>query len=255
MQDGRFVLQRGDDGGEVSFHASTPGGATAPLGISGPFLSRAAVTPDDDVLTWRGGAEQGSTCRLLRIPTRAANGAVAEQDIGEIPCDAWVRCARRPGAACIVVDTVQGQTSFSKLDPRTGVIGPLVLRSRLPSPEYAWDVSWDGSAIALPQKTAASVILVDVARGATREIRIQPSMQVQSVTFAPDGKHLFVTASDVDGVPTGVARVDLQGDAQVLWRGTVTWLTRPLVSSDGRSLGFRSRTYAGDAYMLEPAAP
>jgi WD40 repeat protein len=253
LQDGRFVLFEADDEQEALF-ASSPGGATTPLGIAGPFAwGRVAITSDDVVITWRRGSGQDATCRLLRIPAGATHAAAAEQDIGEIPCDAWVRCARRPGAGCIMANTVEGQTSFSKLDPRTGVIGPLVLRAPLPSPEYTWDVSWDGRAIALPEKQGAGFVLIDVARGAARAVRIQPSMLVQAVTFAPDGEHLFVTGNVVDGAPSGVARVDQQGNAELLLRSTLTWLTRPVVSSDGRALGFRTRTYVGDAYMLERA--
>lgn len=255
MRDGRFVLVKiENEQPTASLYAASPGGAPTPLGIRASFpFARDVVTPDDDVLTWRRGAKEEGTCRLLRVPLHAAADAAAEQDIGAIPCEAWVRCGRLPGAGCVVVDTVQGQTSFSRLDPRTGAIGPLIARRRLPSPEYTWDVSWDGSVIALPQKSTSGVILVDVARGASGEVQVTPSMQVQSVTFAPDGKHLFVTAVDVGGASYGVARVDLQGDAEILWQDTQTWLTRPVVSSDGRALGFRSRTYEGDAYWLEPA--
>jgi hypothetical protein len=254
FRDGRTVLRHYDDTeSTATLFASSPGATPAPLGVSGPF-ERIELTANDDILTWRKG-EPGKTCRLLRFTPRAAPDEAAEKDIGQIPCGAWIRCARRPGAGCFVTDTVQGLSTFSKLDPRTGAIGQPIVRLRGQSQQDRWDVSWDGAKIALPSALSSGFILIDVARGAAQDIDIKPSMVVQSVTFAPDGKHLFAAVLNIPGAPFGAAWVDLEGHAEVLWHSNVTFLTRPMVSPDGRSVAFRSRSYSGDGYTLGPAAP
>ncbi len=167
-----------------------------------------------------------------------------------------VHCARQPSNLCVVDQRTKGQLFFYAFDPIRGKGRELTRIEVSPNAQYDWDLSPDGSRIALQRSNdqQGGLKVLSLTGERAYDVVVQGWHQLSSISWAADGKGWFVSSwsegSDI------LLFVDLKGQAQVLWRqfsllpriATVSW---GIPSPDGRYLAFAASTLSGNAWMME----
>ena len=128
-------------------------------------------------------------------------------------------------------------------------------------PTTAWDLSPDGTQIAILKQSEATITLVSLATNATQAIAVKGSPKLYSLDWSTDGQGLFVAALANGG--SSLMHLDLKGNAQTLWyfKGGVrepgdlfhtgTLAPRAVPSPDGRSLAIQGRSVSSNVWMIE----
>ena len=185
--------------------------------------------------------------RLLRIPvSRGAPEVVLEATRG-----ASVRCAPRH-LPCILgeLDKSKGELVFSSFDPLRGRTRELMRLAADVEGVPAWDLSPDGSAVAIVDldEPKDDIRVVELENGSARTIAVGSSERLSGICWSADGKSWFVTGSSLRG--SAIFQVRLDGAVSELWKSS-TALASPLVSPDGKNLAFSSSTYNSNAWVIE----
>jgi DNA-binding winged helix-turn-helix (wHTH) protein/Tol biopolymer transport system component len=200
---------------------------------------------------------------LMRVPI--AGGApqlVFNSSVGSAPS---VRCARRPATKCILAETAPDHTQlvFTEVDPLRGR-GLEVARFKIkttPDAHYTWDLSPDGTRIAILKQSEATITLRSLVSDSILEIAVKASPKLYSLDWSADGQGLFVSALANGG--SALLHLDLTGNAQTLWysKGGVrepgdlfysgTLAPRAVSSPDGRYLAIQSQTVNSNIWMIE----
>ena len=224
------------------------------FGSSDKEAAKAQFTPDQAwilYLTAPKGWQDASngTLRLMRAPASGGSSDVVMEAATDPPeCD--FRCPRNPKSFCIWSEQTQGKIVFYALDQFRGK-GKVLARSEVDTKEfYDWDISPDGSQIALVSRIGHYIHIIDLTTGKTRDIQVPDAWTLQSVGWAADGKALFATIWTSNGFLLG--QVDRTGQAHVLLnKGIEQWMQRPLASPDGRYLAFTAQSWDGNVWLLE----
>ena len=185
--------------------------------------------------------------RLLRIPvSRGAPEVVLEATRG-----ASVRCAPRH-LPCILgeLDKSKGELVFTSFDPLRGRTRELMRLAADVEGVPAWDLSPDGSAVAIVDldEPKDHIRVVELENGSARTIAVGSSERLSGICWSADGKSWFVTGSSLRG--SAIFQVRLDGAVSELWKSS-TALASPLVSPDGKNLAFSSSTYNSNAWVIE----
>jgi hypothetical protein len=127
--------------------------------------------------------------------------------------------------------------------------------------DYVWDLSPDGTRIALLQLLGADppaggrIRVIPLNSQPPREIAVKGWDNLQSVDWAADGKALFVSAATPNG--SALLQVGMQGKARVLWErkgsGEPWFALAPwaVPSPDGRHLAIYSWSLSSNMWMME----
>jgi Tol biopolymer transport system component len=114
---------------------------------------------------------------------------------------------------------------------------------------YEWSLSPDGSRIAVLNNQEGRIHILFLERGTQREFKIKGVDGLDTLTWAANGKSLFVSSrTQYDSV---LLHVDLQGNAQVLWRKEGGLATFGIPSPDGRHLAMLGWTLNSNIWMME----
>jgi len=192
-------------------------------GESTPTIPR--TSPDGNwilYMVWRRLSDSASA-ELMRVP--AAGGSpqlVLTSSPGIIHS---FRCARFPAALCVIAERVADhkQLVFAAFDPVKGRGRELVRFNTNPTPdaEYAWDLSPDGTRIAILRRSEATIHILSLNHKTSAELVATSLSSLQSVDWSADRRALFVSSVSDGG--SALLRFDLNGNAQLLWeaKGTV----------------------------------
>jgi serine/threonine protein kinase/dipeptidyl aminopeptidase/acylaminoacyl peptidase len=162
-------------------------------------------------------------------------------------------CSFSASRGCAIAEPTEDrkQLVMSALDPIKGR-GSELARIALDPNEENWffDLSADGSRIAVTRTPVDPIQILSVHGQPIQEVRIKGWSNIQSVTWAPDGKGLYVVA----GVHAGlkVLYVDLKGNAYPLWE--YKWVSGDTLASpspDGRHLALSGWTSSSNIWMME----
>jgi len=213
---------------------------------TGPRLSSDASW----VLYWdyaTQGAGASASMRLLRVPVSLG----APELVLEASRGAAVRCAPRH-LPCVIseLDKVNSELVFTAFDPLRGRSGELVRLATDPEESPAWDLSPDGSTIAVVDldEHKDRILLVELGSGSARWIAAGHSERLSGIGWSADGRSWFVTSSSLRG--STILQVRFEGAISELWRsGTI--LSAPLASPDGKNLAFSSSTFNSNAWVIE----
>jgi Tol biopolymer transport system component len=157
------------------------------------------------------------------------------------------RCASVPGSPCVLAEAEDNRIVFSRFDSENGARRELT-RVDI-SRDSVWDLSRDGSRLVFAARISGSPIrILDLATGTERHQLLAGSPLVYSVSWASDGKSLFVTTFLVKG--SSLLHVFLDGRTQLL-RQFSTWVERPIPSPNGRFLAFGEVSVNSNAWVLE----
>jgi serine/threonine protein kinase/Tol biopolymer transport system component len=168
---------------------------------------------------------------------------------------AVVNCARSPSNLCVVDQRTKGQLVFYAFDPSRGKGGELTRVDVSPNAQYVWDLSPDGSRIALIRShdEQGRLQVLSLTGERSYDVVVQGGHQLGAISWAADGNGWFVSSRSEGSIT--LLFVDLKGQAQVLWRQSTllrflseTW---GVPSPDGRYIAFTASTLSGDAWMME----
>lgn len=189
-----------------------------------------------------------ATVRLMRAPVAGGSAEIVMEEANSL--DPGIGCPRNSKALCILSEKKQNELTLYELDPLRGK-AKLLASAKLGSRRfYGWDVSPDGSEIAVVSSIGPYIHTIDLSTSRTRDIQVPREWYPQSVGWAADGKAVFVTIWTPNGFLLG--RVDLAGQSHVLLnKGQEQWMIGPVASPDGRYLAFSVQTWDSNVWLLE----
>jgi Tol biopolymer transport system component len=251
--DSRTVLFASTRSGDYDVFRQGIEGGQAEAVVSAPGDQRfAALTADGATLLYWEGNElkhmplAGGPPRLLATVRGTAATIFARA----------VRCARGAERRCVLgrEDLEKNEYVFSVLDPIAGV-GRELCRIKARPPFTIWDLSPDGSRVALVHNDDDRVRIVSLATGEERELHVRGRVAFEYVAWAQDGQGLYLNGEPFDGLgkftEVGLFHTDLAGNATVLRNRPSEWHVYPVLSPDGRRLAFAAMPFHGNAWMIE----
>lgn len=239
-------------------------------GLDDLWSSAARVSPDGTWLLYLAAdPDNGSAStvltetRLLRVPM---GGGTPELVLRARSYDRPA-CAKSPSTVCAFSEQTADRKLliFTAFDPAKGPTHELARfetdpRSRYPN-DYLWDLSPDGAFVAIIRRSGSAIHLLQLGRSSSetiaKEITVKGWNNFQSINWAADGAGLFV--SSTTNVGASVLRVDLAGNAHVLWeqKGNIGPGVAPcsapwaLPSPDGRHLAIYEWSISSNMWLLE----
>ncbi len=187
---------------------------------------------------------------VMRVPTTGGSPQVV---LTAQPGSLILR-ARSPSSLCAIAEPTEDrkQVVITAFDPVKGR-GQELIRWDLDAATGFWgvDLSPDGTRIAAIRNPAGPIHILSLRGQAPQEIRLKGWKNLLSVSWSADGRGLFVSNG-----PQGRAvllHVDLQGNAQVLWRnyGDAGDGSGALPSPDGRHLAMLDSATESNIWMME----
>jgi Tol biopolymer transport system component len=208
----------------------------------------AQISPDQKWILYRELSGPSSSL-VMRAPLA---GGPAERVFAGARTEEF-RCALRPGQRCVLRSTEEEQFVFRELDPIAGRGGELARTAWAPSVVADWDISPDGSAVAIPnhdpRDARVRIVSLDATQAgcAERVLSIDGLKNVNGVVWAASGAGLFVsTAGDPGGV---VYYVDMAGRYQTILESSRPVFVVP--SPDGKRVLFPDRIDSNNVWYLK----
>ena len=214
-------------------------------------------------LVWSSDFASSAPTPLMRVPIGGGPAElVLNTTIGAVHS---IRCARAPATTCLIAERNPDHTQliFTAFDPLKGR-GREAFRFdtvRTADAEYAWDLSPDGSRIAILRRSEGNVQIVSLSGHAPQKVVAKDWTSFQRVDWAADGRGLFVSVLTKEG--SAILHLDLKGQAHLLkeFEGIVQVANSPFMggssaawaipSPDGRRLAICSWSTSANMWMLE----
>jgi Tol biopolymer transport system component len=161
------------------------------------------------------------------------------------------RCAKSPATLCAIAERSRDRKRlvFADFDPVKGRGHDLAELNTEPAADYQWDLSPDGTRIAVLKSRDSRIQILSLSNRAGQEITVKRWNFLTSAVWAADGKGLFVSSRNAQG-PV-LLSVDLQGNARVLWEHAGNAETYGVPSPDGRHLALQRWIVDGNMWMME----
>ncbi len=182
--------------------------------------------------------------QIMRVPVSGGPPQLVLTALGTTD----IHCTRAPANLCVFDEEQQGRLVFTSVDPVKGRGHELASMDIEPSQMTAWDLSPDGSRVVMTRE--GRIQLLSLKNGTTTDLAVKGGNGFAFVDWSLDGNALFVsnwTPQDVS-----LLRVDLDGNARVLWHQRLNFLgTKGVPSPDGRHLAVAVFTTDSNAWMIE----
>ena len=204
------------------------------------YLSRPKQKPD---------TPQGAF-RLMRVPVAGGSSELVLNGVPDQDSSPNFLACPLATASCVLTEQKEKEVIFYALDPLKGK-GKELARSEIkPQASYGWDLSPDGSEVAVVSGLGAFVRTIDLKTGLKRDVPVPSEWDLRSVGWAADGKAVFATIWTPKAFLVG--RVDMAGKTQILKTATLNqWINGVAASPDGRSLAFGAQTFDSNVWLLE----
>jgi eukaryotic-like serine/threonine-protein kinase len=190
-----------------------------------------------------------SPVRLMRVPTTGG----ASEFMLSAPGYNGHRCARLPATLCVVgtIGAERRQLTFSAFDPVRGKGLDLLTVEINPSSGYDWDLSPDGSRIAMTNYDAneGRIRLLRLNDHTTSELIVKGRAGFGSMDWSADGRGMFVYSSLPEN--DALLYVDLEGRSDALVSGKGWSQTWGVPSPDGRYLAVLGQSVDANVWMIE----
>jgi serine/threonine protein kinase len=212
------------------------------------------VTPDGGSIVYFGLNDAGKLPTTDEEPVMrvSINGGPSQRLFIARP---WslISCAKSASSFCAVAEPSEDNKELiiTAIDLAKGR-GPELSRVTLDPNEKNWwiELSPDGSRFAFLRTPAGPIQLVSLRGEQMRQINVKGWSHFLAFVWAPDGKGLFVVASQQR--TRTVLHADLEGNAQPLWVALgASGETLASPSPDGRHLALQTWTNNGNFWMLE----
>jgi serine/threonine protein kinase len=251
-QDSRTILFNGSRHGRRGIFKQAVDDSGAETLVSGAGnYELPVVSPDGQWLFYTEYLEDGSA-RLMRM---ALEGGPATMLLSG---DYGYRCASSPSGLCVLSELKGDRVVFSRLDPLKGR-GEDMLSAQVRASSfglsYDWRLSSDGKNIALVDGSEEQVRILGIEGGA-RVVTLKGWHLLQTVNWAADGRHLYVSGAPdqtVGAIKWGILEADLSGNFKVLIEVPVNrgWVAHAVPSPDGRYLTYTEWDFTSNVVMLE----
>jgi len=165
-----------------------------------------------------------------------------------------VQCARAPATVCTYsVLTDSGLTFFRFDSSQPAATQFFQIKDEL-GQAYNWSLSPDGTTLAIAKgkwgNDEPRIRLVSLHGAPDRWLAIHGWPAIQSIDWAADSQSLWATsAGETENV---LLRIDLQGNARVVWDPKNVSVGWAIPSRDGKLLALHVRSSSANAWMLEP---
>jgi serine/threonine protein kinase len=187
------------------------------------------------------------TSKIMRVPIQGGSPQV----VLTASIEEWPRCARSPSSLCAIAERTpdRKQIIFTALDPVKGRGRELARSNTDASTNYHWDLSPDGTHIALLKHRDATVHILSRNGGEPRQIISKEWKTLSSVVWTADGKGLFVSSYTARGAD--MLHMDLQGNTRLLWEHPGGVEIYGVPSPNGGHLAMRGWNVDSNLWMME----
>jgi Tol biopolymer transport system component len=161
------------------------------------------------------------------------------------------RCARSPATLCAIAERSVDRKliEFTAFDPVKGRGRKLAEFTTEATGDYEWDLSPDGTRIAILKNREGQIRVLWLNGRAQQEITVKGWDVLTTLVWAVDGEGLFVSSFTERG--SVLLSVDLQGNARLLWEDKGGLGTYAVPSPDGRHVAMQGFTEDGNLWMME----
>jgi Tol biopolymer transport system component len=204
------------------------------------------ISPDGAWLLYFGSARD-QWKQLMRVPIMGG----PPQVVLTASLGSTFHCAKSPGSLCALAEQTPDRTGlvFTAFDPAKGRSTELTRLNIDPSSEYVWDLSQNGSDVAIAKRSNGQIRILLLNGRALQEIRPNGWSNADSLNWTADRKAVLIS-SRVEG-QLALLRVDLKGNAHVLSHPGGEETTIGVPSPDGRHLAILGWSEHGNIWMIE----
>jgi Tol biopolymer transport system component len=183
----------------------------------------------------------------MRVPI---TGGPAELVL-KAPLYGWESCAVSPATLCVIAEHAPDdkQLIFTAFDPVKGRGKELARFDVDPAFDYNHVLSPDGTRIAIVRRSDNRIHILFLNGQAPRVITVKGWDTLENVDWTSDGRGLFVSTSTQRG--HALLRVDLKGNARVLWEQQQGLETYAVPSPDSRHLAIMGWSVNSNIWTLE----
>jgi Tol biopolymer transport system component len=246
--DSRAIIFESDRNGNFDlFRQEIDQSDASPLVVSKTATVLPHVSPDGRWIFYNQRHEP--RWKLMRIPLE---GGPAETILPQVAVHGEFACSTRPRGRCVYRTVEDGQFVFRELPPTRGRGRELARTIWSPSVISDWDISPDGSHVAIPNHDARNarirVAPLDPGGGAVDQVVTIPTLRnLSGVVWAADGRGWYVSVWD--GARGLLLYVDLEG--RVLTRLMESMSPNYAVPSpDGRHVAFTDWTVNANVWRV-----
>jgi hypothetical protein len=188
--------------------------------------------------------------RLMRVPVA---GGLPQLVLTGTIVDSH-RCAKSPATLCMIAERSadRKQLIFTAFDPVKGRGAELTRFDIDVNADYSWDLSPDGSRIALHSHSERHRIHVFSLTGGreSQDVALKGwNLGEYGLDWTADGKGLYLSSPIHGGV--ALLYVDLQSDAHVIWEQDGGFATWGVPSPDGRHLAMPGDIQNSNIWMIQ----
>ena len=238
---------------QIYRQALDPGSSPQPM-TSSPgmnfFLAR--LSPDGGWVIVEGESIGSFKMALYRVPI---TGGVPQL---LLPVQGLTQywCTNKAANFCVLgrPDPARNELAISSFDPLSATEKDLL---RIPlergtqasvGADYAWQLSPDGSWIAIAKRHENRIRLVPLGKNQPRTITVNSHSDVTDLNWAVDSQSLFVSSMESGGAT--LLHVHLNGNAQPIWLQAQTTSFWGLPSPDARHLAISTESRETSAWMI-----
>jgi Tol biopolymer transport system component len=212
-------------------------------------------------MVWKRG--DSTSAEMMRVPAAGGSPQLVLTSSSRIINS--FRCAGSTARLCVIAERIADhkQLVFTAFDAVQGRSRELIRFNTSPTPdaEYAWDLSPDGTRIAILRRSEATIHILSLSQQTSAEVVGKGLSSLQSVDWSVDGRTLFVSSVDEGG--SALSRLDLTGNVTPLWKskGTVDPSITAFVggpstpwvvpSRDGRHIAICVWSLTANIWMME----
>jgi hypothetical protein len=232
------------------FRQARDSDATVPLVAGSEQPIGARISPNGAWVLYTisgndGGLSTPISRRIMRVPL---SGGVSERVL-EASVSGF-SCAKSAELCIFAEHRDDGRALlFTRFDPLKGRGPELARFDTYPAESYEWDLSPDGTRIAILRSLGTEIHILTVPGGMMKTVAVKGSNSLQHVIWRADGTGLLTT-SHVEASAL-LLSVDLRGNSRVLWQEAGSLGTSAVPSRDGRHLAIMNRRGTDNIWMLE----
>jgi Tol biopolymer transport system component len=250
--DSKTVLFFSDRNGYVNIFSQPLRGNSAKALTSGPVFKWAPRLSDDGKWVHYLASKSppflnATSVSLMRIPIAGGAPEVILTGFGI----ADHRCSRAPAHLCVYDELSNDQKlrTIYTYDAEHGKGRALITLD--PKPYANWDLSPDGSVIAMSRfdPNEGRIRFLPLNNKTRPDVVLEKSGGLNALDWSADGRGFFVSSSNAR--TSRLLYVDLNGDARTLWQATGSGTTWGIQSPDGRHLAVVGGSFNSNVWMIE----